>query len=190
MNRERGSERLQRLVPRVTAYARTIAARHGLAADEVEQEMWVSILSHAERYDDRNLLIKAGLDARRQVQRQGKAARYLPHTTQVVSDYPQGFSPDTDDNFIDSVVDVNASDTEAQALRGVALASVRDARAQVRREVAGLHGRRREVAKGLMAERRQSEIAEALGCSRPSVSYHIRQLRADFEPYRFLCSTL
>lgn len=185
MNSEQGqSSRFQRLIPRVTAYARTIAVRHGLAADEVEQEMWVSILTHAERYDDRNLLVKAGLDARRQVQRQGKAARYLPHTTQVVSDYPQEFSQDND-NFIDSLTDAHAEGVEAQSLRGVTLAG--SPRAQVRRQVTGLRGKRREVATRLMAGARPSDIADALGVSRPAVSYHIRQLRAAFEPYRFLC---
>jgi len=186
MNRE---ARLQRLVPRVTSYARTIAARHGLAADEVEQEMWVAILSHADRYDDRNLLVKAGLDARRQVQRQGKTARYLPRTAQVVRDYPQEFSSQ-DDNFIDGVVDVTADGTEAQALRGAALTSAGNLRAQVRRTVAGLRGVRREVATGLMSEQRPGEIAEELSVSRPAVSYHIRKLRAAFEPYRSLCEAM
>lgn len=182
-------ERFQRLIPRVKAYARTIATKHGLPADEVEQEMWVAILSHADRYDNRNLLIKAGLDARRQLHRQGKVGRYFPQTTQVVSDFPRE-TESTEDNFIDSLTDGNVGGIEDHALRSVAVAGTVEPRAQIRRRVTGLQGVRRQVAEGLMAGQRPSEIAEALGCSRPSVSYHIRQLRTAFEPYRFLCSTL
>jgi DNA-directed RNA polymerase specialized sigma24 family protein len=185
-------QRCQELAPKVAQIARSIAWNSGLEAAEVEQEMWVSILTHGARYpEDKNILTKAALDARQHLVRDNRptrrAAKYLPQSLTLMS--INEYAADDETSIVEECVgDANAPDVATTALQRVA--SDKGARQLVRRTVRGLDETRRAVAEMLMDGQRPAQIAERLEMTRPAVSYHIRQLRTALEPYRFLCAAM
>jgi RNA polymerase sigma factor (sigma-70 family) len=186
-------QRMQRLAPQVTRYARTVSRNANLPADEIEQEMWVTILTHGHRYpSDKNLLVKAALDAKSKLLRDNnprrRTARYLPQTIKVIPDYSDELDNEGSQEL--PICDINAVGTEETALRQVSIDLTTSLRSNIQQCVRSLDDQRRQVAELLMAGYRPSEIAAEMAITRPAVSYHIRKLRGTLSPYQSLCAVM